>query len=405
MKKRIAVYSPTQAFWGGSFQYAKAVVEALALLDRELFDVQVWHAADGEWDTLVTGCALGNHDIAGYDIPARFVPAAKKILAALDDATDERRRALLEELEPFAEITLLHAWRPHVVICPQMGGQHYVPGARQVGVIHDLMHRYEPQFPEVGTPEEILARENLFATMVAQCDAILVDSKTGMRHVLECYRNARPQQLRVVPFAAFGEVVHCEPRKPSFAVPEKYLFYPAQFWLHKNHAGLARAAAVLAGELPDLCLVLAGNTAQNGYAAFVRVVQEHGLESMLLTPGYLPAEELAWLYRHARAFIMPTYFGPTNIPPLEAMTLGCPTAVSDVYGMREECGEAALYFKPDDISGMVDAIRRLWTDDALCEKLAGKGKIRAKLFSVEKFNKNIERMMNEICYNIFQDDV
>lgn len=394
---RIAVYSPTQAFWGGSFQYAKAVVEALALLGKDLFDVQVWHASDDAWDTLVTSCKLGNHDIAGYDIPAPFVPAAKKILSALVDATDERRHALLKELEPFAEMTQLHAWRPHVVICPQMGGQHYVPGARQVGVIHDLMHRYEPQFPEVGTPEENCARENLFTTMVARCDVILVDSKTGMRHVLECYRNARPQQLRVVPFAAFGEVVHCEPRKPSFAVPEKYLFYPAQFWLHKNHAGLARAVAVLADYLPDLRLVLAGNTAQNGYETFAQVVRAQGLGNMLLTPGYLPVEELAWLYRHARAFIMPTYFGPTNIPPLEAMTLGCPMAVSDVYGMREECGEAALYFKPDDIGGMADVIRRLWTDDVLCAGLVEKGLLRSKLFSIEVFNKNIMRMLKGIC--------
>lgn len=398
---RIAVYSPTQAFWGGSFQYAKAVVEALALLDRELFDVQIWHASDEEWDTLVKGCGLGNHDIAGYDIPAQFVPAAQKILAAMEDATDERQHALLKELEPFAEMTRLHAWRPQVVICPQMGGQHYVPGARQVGVIHDLMHRYETRFPEVGTPDEIRARENLFTTMIARCDAVLVDSKTGMRHVLECYRNARPQQIRVVPFAAFGEVVHCEPRKPSFAAPDKFLFYPAQFWMHKNHAGLARAVAMLTSELPDLRLVLAGNTAQNGYEAFARVVGEQHLENMLLTPGYLPVEELAWLYRHARAFIMPTYFGPTNIPPLEAMTLGCPAAVSDVYGMREECGEAALYFKPDDISGMADAIRRLWTDDVLCAALAERGLQRARRLSVAVFNKNIKRLVKELCKNYY----
>ena len=49
MKTRIAVYSQTRSFWGGSFQYAKAFVEALAGLDPDLFDVQVWHAGDEDW--------------------------------------------------------------------------------------------------------------------------------------------------------------------------------------------------------------------------------------------------------------------------------------------------------------------------------------------------------------------
>lgn len=41
-------------------------------------------------------------------------------------------------------------------------------------------------------------------------------------------------------------------------------------------------------------------------------------------------------YRRARRMVMPTYFGPTNIPPLEANALGCPVAVSKVYGMPEQ---------------------------------------------------------------------
>ena len=398
MSHRIALYSPTMSHWGGSFQYAKAVVEALALLDPQTYEIGVWHTADAEWKALVERLGFADHDIDGYTIPPQFVAVAKKILAALEQAENaEQRKPLLEQLRPFSELTVLQQWQPHVVICPQMAGQHYVQGAKQVGVIHDLMHRYEPRFPEVGTTFEITEREKLFATMVERCEAILVDSRTGQEQVLESYRRARPQQVRIVPYAAFGEVVHCVPRQPQFAVPKKYLFYSAQFWLHKNHSGLALAAAELAAAHPDLRIVAAGNMAQNGYEAFAQIVREHGLEKVFILPGYVPVEELAWLYAHARGFVMPTYFGPTNIPPLEAMALGCPVAVSGIYGMREQCGDAALYFNPADSHDIAQAMTRLWTDDALCATLVEKGKARSRLYSVDAFNKNIVRLVQGLC--------
>lgn len=44
---------------------------------------------------------------------------------------------------------------------------------------------------------------------------------------------------------------------------------------------------------------------------------------------------LSFLYQKAWAMIMPSYFVPTNIPPLEAMALGCPVAVLNRYAMPE----------------------------------------------------------------------
>jgi len=70
---------------------------------------------------------------------------------------------------------------------------------------------------------------------------------------------------------------------------------------------------------------------------------------------------------------MPTFFGPTNIPPLEAMALGCPVAVSDIYAMREQLGDAALYFRPNSVRDIINIMERLWQDDLLCEDLAQRG--------------------------------
>lgn len=398
MKTRIAVYTQTRSNWGGSFQYAKAFVEALAGLDRELFDVQVWHD-DDEWHILSTRLGFASHFLSHYDFPPQFLPAAKKILAALLSSTlgESQRREMMQSLQPFSAMTKLTEWKPHVVIGPQMGGQHYVQGARHITAIHDLMHRYETRFPEVGTPEVLKSRESLFTGMIERSDAILVDSKAGKRHVQECYRQVREEQLRILPFAAFGEILDCVPRKPEFSLPEKFFFYPSQFWLHKNHSGLARAVGRLAAQYPDIHVLAAGNTAQNGFEDFQRVVQAKSIEHCFTLPGYISVEEMAWCYRNARALVMPTFFGPTNIPPLEAMALGCPVAISGIYGMPEQCGEAALYFPPDAIPAMAAVLERLWTDDALCEDLRRKGLARTRLCNQIMFNKQVLHIVRDLA--------
>ena len=48
------------------------------------------------------------------------------------------------------------------------------------------------------------------------------------------------------------------------------------------------------------------------------------------------------LYTEALALVMPTYFGPTNLPPLEAFQTGTPVLYSDLPGMREQVGDAAI---------------------------------------------------------------
>lgn len=400
MKTRIAVFSRTKNFWGGSFQYAKAFTEALAGLEPEQFEVQVWHEDDESWNTLCSKLGFTEHILGSYNFPTTFLPEAKRILAelrALKEDDDAGRAALLARFHPFSADAELDSYRPHLVISPQMGCLRYHDGAKHIGVIHDLMHRYEPEFPEVGTPEEIAARERLFHGLVSRCDAILVDSRTGLRHVRECYRNAREEQLKILPFTAFDEITKCEPQKPDIPLPGQFLLYPAQFWLHKNHAGLARAVAHIRHELPDLVVVAVGNTAQNGYASFMEVVRQEKLEDRFILPGYVPAAELAWLYLHARALVMPTFFGPTNIPPLEAMALGCPVGVSGIYGMPEQCGSAALYFKPDEPVDIASVLRRLWTDDSLCRELQQKGLARARSYSTTAFNKQVRRIIKEVC--------
>ena len=75
--------------------------------------------------------------------------------------------------------------------------------------------------------------------------------------------------------------------------------------------------------------------------------------------GFISDMEIINLYNGALGLVMPSYFGPTNIPPIEAIMLNCPVVVSDVYASRIQLENAALYFNPNDyidISNKIEAL-------------------------------------------------
>lgn len=69
--------------------------------------------------------------------------------------------------------------------------------------------------------------------------------------------------------------------------------------------------------------------------------------------------ELPYLYAAASCFVFPSFGEGFGLPPNEAMQCDCPVAVSDIPAHRYSCGDAALYFNPYDIDGMVASIEQL----------------------------------------------
>ena len=148
-------------------------------------------------------------------------------------------------------------------------------------------------------------------------------------------------------------------------------------------------------ELPDVRLVCVG-AAKNGYESTVALVRELDVEEQVRLLGYVPDADMAEFYRRARALVMPTFFGPTNIPPLEAFATGCPAAVSRVYAMPEQVGDAALLFDPASVSDMANVIRRLWLDDALCRELARRGREGAEQWADSHFAERLGAILRRV---------
>ena len=228
----------------------------------------------------------------------------------------------------------------------------------------DIGHRSTWTFPEVVSKGEFEARENIYNQLLPKALMVICESDAGKE---ELVRNTHinPNRIRVARLFA-GEASSIEVSserqneilKSLHLIKNKFFYYPAQFWAHKNHYTLLQAFAYLLKIHPECRLVFSGS--DKGTLSHIRsVCDEMGLGEKVLFAGFVPVETVATLYKNAVALVMPTLMGPTNMPLLEAMELGCPVICSDFPGHREELSDAAIYVNPLDAKDICRAMEEL----------------------------------------------
>ena len=106
---------------------------------------------------------------------------------------------------------------------------------------------------------------------------------------------------------------------------------------------------------PDLHLVLVG-AKRNAWRDVRALIAELALEDRVHLLGYVDDEEMVGLYKLAKALVMPTFFGPTNIPPLEAAWFSCPVVYSNIYAFAEMNVENMIGIDPASVADICRGI-------------------------------------------------
>lgn len=257
--------------------------------------------------------------------------------------------------------------------------------------VHDIMHRYESRFREIKSSYH--DRESLFRYVADSATTILVDSELGKKQFEECYIEEKSRSdlnIEVLPFIAPEHIYNDE--EEYIDVPEKFVFYPAQFWQHKNHINLVKAINILKAQVRDIHLVLVGSE-KNSLSEVKKYIRDNELEDYVSIKGFVSNGQMTYLYKHALGMIMPSFFGPTNIPPLEAMALGCPAAVANRYAMPEQVGDAGLQFDPEKPQEIAECIVKLWTDEDLRESLSKAGIQRMEKWTKKDFEHKLMQIV------------
>ena len=258
-----------------------------------------------------------------------------------------------------------------------------------MAIVWDLQHRLQPWFPEVSAGGVWRHREDFYSEFLRRASIIITGNQAG-RQEIERFYQVTSDRIKILPhptpaFALRAAPGNGGPQLSKYKLRDNYLFYPAQFWSHKNHVNLLLAVAALKAEHQiDLPVVFAGSDKGNvEYVKSMAAQLKPAIDVSFL--GFVPIEDLVGLYRGAFALSYLTFFGPENLPTLEAFALGVPVVASDVSGAREQLGEAALLVDPKDPSKIASAIKTLYYDTELRKQLVRKGRARAERWTAADF--------------------
>ncbi|UCB52689.1 MAG: glycosyltransferase family 4 protein, partial [Candidatus Zixiibacteriota bacterium] len=175
---------------------------------------------------------------------------------------------------------------------------------------------------------------------------------------------------------------------------ENYLFYVGDMRPYKNLDRSLEAFAKLNNR--DIKFVVAGKKDPRFYPNLERKVDQLALKNRVVFMGYVPGEDLPFLYSEARALVFPSLYEGFGLPPLEAMACGCPVVTSNAASLPEVCGEAAHYVDPESVDSIAQGIHQVVTDQNLRNTLIHKGIKRAQLFSWEKAAKRVLDIFEEV---------
>ncbi len=98
----------------------------------------------------------------------------------------------------------------------------------------------------------------------------------------------------------------------------------------------------------------------------------------------LDSKFLANLYKNAKFYIFSSYCEVFGLTSLEAMSQGCPVAISNRSALSEINSDAAAYFDPDDENEIKDSMNKILFEETYKNKLIEKSKIHYRKFNWEE---------------------
>ena len=269
-----------------------------------------------------------------------------------------------------------------------------------ITTVWDLAHRDTPEFPEVRTFRKFEGLEILYTQSLKKSIGIITDSNKGKINIIKRYGidKNRVYAVSYLPSKDSNNTNSIAVKK-KYGIEENYIYYPAQFWSHKNHVYIIDAISLLKKENINITAVFSGSN-QGNLNYVLEYAKNIGVRNHIEYLGYVPGEDIYSLYKQALALVMPTYFGPTNIPPLEAFSIGVPVIYSDLPDLKEQVGDAALLCDLNNPESLANHIKSLLQSNNLRSSLIEKGQKRLKELQEVNIVKVVENIFDEYAVKL-----
>ena len=183
--------------------------------------------------------------------------------------------------------------------------------------------------------------------------------------------------------------------KHGIAFGTPYLLFVSTIEPRKNLVRLLQAFELLktVDGIPHK-LILAGGSGWNNEEIYSAAADLKAKDDVIFT-GFVTSDEKNALYRYADAFVFPSIYEGFGIPPIEAMSFGCPVVAARAGSLPEVCGEAAEMVDPLDVKSIEEGIRRVIYNNAYRKKMIQSGYMQEKIFSWDDSAEKLFRIIQE----------
>jgi glycosyltransferase involved in cell wall biosynthesis len=233
-----------------------------------------------------------------------------------------------------------------------------------IGWIPDFQHKRLPHF---FSPAVVRRRDDTVRRLVAEAPHVVVSSGDAHRDLMRWFPEAgdRASQLPFVSVAA-PEWYEGDPASvvEGLGLPQKYLMFPSQFWIHKNHRLLFEAIRLASSAVPDVALVCTGQMFDHRHpeygAELLASLERENLTSRVHCLGLLDRHSQIQLLRAAAAVVQPSLFEGWSSLLEDARALGKKVYVSDIPVHREQDPPNADFFDPHSPEELASLITDDW---------------------------------------------
>jgi glycosyltransferase involved in cell wall biosynthesis len=165
-------------------------------------------------------------------------------------------------------------------------------------------------------------------------------------------------------------------------VDKPYLLFVGNRKRHKNLSLLVKSFAIIKEKIPHYLVVAGGKDREKDEVDIL--VEDLNIQERVIQLIKPSDEVIISLYKFADLFVFPSLLEGFGLPPLEAVSLGCPVILSDIPILREIFGEAGFYFNPYSEEDLAEAILKVISDKEFKIGLLEKQKERLKMFDRDK---------------------
>lgn len=292
---------------------------------------------------------------------------------------------------PFAWMQTRFVWemlraKPEKLFLPIQAAPFFVPRSTEVtATIHDLAFK---RYPETFPRKDLWKLNFLLAVAVRRAEKLIAVSQSTKDDLLEFFPHLDPERIRVIHHGFDGEFFGVRLSQEEISQKLKsyklqatsYVLYVGALQPRKNLIRLIEAFNIAKESMPEMKLVLAGETAW--LAEDILEARENSpyKEDIILT-GRVTFEVLRVLYQGARFFVFPSLYEGFGLPILEAFASGVPVLTASNSSLREVAGRAAIYANALSVHDIAEKLERLWSEAELRAELVTRGEEQLKKFS------------------------